>query len=92
MTTTPDTVKVIFLINPQVEDQFLSFFNNLGLWPEQDFTSLQGKLDSVECILLHSTDLLVTRIINRLNEPKYFGKIYFIRFLPIVKKKITTLT
>lgn len=65
----PNEVRVIFIVNNDSEDKFLSFLFDLGYsWLEREFDDVSKRLESIGTILIKDTDSRVEKIFSKFYE------------------------
>lgn len=75
----PDKVKVIFIVRKDLKDHFLEHIYSLGYtWFRYQWEKLVEHLESQDCLLLSSQDINLVKLFNRLDEPGYTGKFFYL--------------
>ena len=63
----PNEVKLVFIVNKIIEDQFLEFLRTYEYtWLEKDFTKISNELEKYGILLIYEDDSRLPRLFEKL--------------------------
>lgn len=75
----PTDVRVVIIVNPKFEDDFLEHIFKLGYhWFHKDFEKLKDHLETKGTILIRTDDPFLDRLCARLDKDDCIGKIFYL--------------
>lgn len=65
----PNEVRVVFIVNSNTEDKFLSYLFNLGYsWLEREFDDVSKRLETIGTLLIRDNDSRIEKVFRKFYE------------------------